>query len=55
MLLKKTVYLESDALLALRRMAETRGCNRQQIIREALKSYINKAGRRPSKRPNPAQ
>jgi hypothetical protein len=50
MLLKKTAYIDADTLLALRRMATTRGCNRQQIIREAVKSYIKKAASRRSKR-----
>lgn len=42
---KTTVYLDSDTVLALRRMAETQGRSQAELIREALAVYTNGAKR----------
>jgi len=44
-LVKKTVYLKTDTLLALRQMAEARGRNRQEFIREAVNAYVRESKR----------
>lgn len=45
MLTKTTVYLNSDTVLALRRMAETQGCSQAELIRDALETYTRKSKR----------
>ena len=42
---KTTVYLDSETVLALRRMAETQGRSQAELIREALATYTNGAKR----------
>ena len=46
MLTKTTVYLDSDTVLALRRMSETQGRSQAELIRDALESYTG-ASQRP--------
>jgi predicted transcriptional regulator len=43
---KTTVYLDSDTVLALRRMAETQGRSQAELIRDALQMYTSN-GKRP--------
>lgn len=47
-LTKTTVYLDSDTLLALRRMSEAQGRSQAELIRDALDTFTG-----PSKRPIP--
>jgi hypothetical protein len=47
-LTKTTVYLDSDTVLALRRMSESQGRSQAELIRDALVAYTNS-----SKRPLP--
>lgn len=42
---KTTVYLDSDAVLALRRMSEAQGRSQAQIIRDAINTYTLNAKR----------
>jgi predicted transcriptional regulator len=42
---KTTVYLDSETVLALRRMAETQGRSQAELIRDALATYTNGAKR----------
>jgi predicted transcriptional regulator len=42
---KTTVYLDSDTVLALRRMAEAEGRSQAELIRDALQAYTNGAKR----------
>jgi predicted transcriptional regulator len=44
-LTKTTVYLDSDTVLALRRMSETQGRSQAELIREALEAFTHKANR----------
>lgn len=48
MLTKTTVYLESDTLLALRRMSQTQGRSQAELIRDAVDAFTG-----PSRRPIP--
>lgn len=45
MLIKTTVYLDSDTVLALRRMAETQGRSQAELIRDALQTYTRRSKR----------
>lgn len=45
MLTKTTVYIDSDALLALRRMSESQGRSQAELIRDALDLYTKSATR----------
>jgi hypothetical protein len=45
-LTKTTVYLDSDTVLALRRMSEAQGRSQAELIRDALENYTT-ASRRP--------
>jgi predicted transcriptional regulator len=42
---KTTVYLDTDVALSLRRMAESQGRSRAELIRDALATYTRKAKR----------
>ena len=45
-MVKTTVYLDPDTVLALRQMAETQGRSQAELIRDALHAYARK-GKRP--------
>jgi hypothetical protein len=47
-LTKTTVYLDSDTLLALRRMSQAQGRSQAELIRDAVDAFTE-----PSKRPVP--
>ena len=47
-LTKTTVYLDSDTLLALRRMSEAQGRSQAELIRDAVEAFTG-----PSERPLP--
>jgi len=42
-MIKTTVYLDTDVVLSLRRMAESEGRSQAELIRDALQSYTRKA------------
>jgi hypothetical protein len=42
---KTTVYLDTDTVLALRRMSESQGRSQAELIRDALQAYTAKAKR----------
>ncbi|HLK21435.1 MAG TPA: ribbon-helix-helix domain-containing protein [Bryobacteraceae bacterium] len=44
-MVKTTVYLESDVVLALRRMADSQGRSQAELIREAIQTHVKKAKR----------
>ncbi len=48
-MLRTTVYLDEETLLALRQLAAMRNRSQAEIIRDALAEYINRA--KPEKRP----
>ena len=54
MLIKQTAYFDPDTLSILRRMSEARGCNRQVLIREAIKAHLRKMKRRKAPTAKPA-
>jgi predicted transcriptional regulator len=45
LMVKTTVYLETDVVLSLRRMAESQGRSQAQLIRDALETYTRKTKR----------
>ena len=45
MLTKTTVYLDSDTVLALRRMSEAQKRSQAELIRDAVATYTRKANR----------
>ena len=51
-MIKTTVYLEEDLVVELRRLAEARKRSQAELIRDALRTYVKREGRR-SKRPTP--
>ncbi len=44
-MVKTTVYLDPDIVLALRQMAETQGRSQAELIRDALQAYARKRKR----------
>ncbi len=44
-MVKTTVYLDTDVVLSLRRMAESQGRSQAELIRDALVNYTRKAKR----------
>jgi ribbon-helix-helix CopG family protein len=44
-LTKTTVYLDSETVLALRRMSETQGRSQAELIRDALERYTRNVTR----------
>jgi hypothetical protein len=44
-MVKTTVYLDSDVVLALRQMADSQGRSQAELIREAIQTHVNKAKR----------
>jgi hypothetical protein len=44
-MVKTTVYLDTETVLSLRRMAESKGLSQAELIRDALVTYTRKAKR----------
>jgi hypothetical protein len=44
-MVKTTIYLDSDVVLALRRMAGSQGCSQAELIRDAIQIHLRKAQR----------
>ena len=44
-MVKTTVYLDTDVVLSLRRMAESEGRSQAELVRDALQNYTRKAKR----------
>ncbi|MGH9465335.1 MAG: CopG family transcriptional regulator, partial [Thermoanaerobaculia bacterium] len=44
-MVKSTVYLEAETVLALRQLAKARGTSQADLIREAVTAYARRAGR----------
>jgi hypothetical protein len=44
-MVKATVYLDSDVVLALRQMADSQGRSQAELIRDAIRTHIRKAKR----------
>jgi hypothetical protein len=44
-MVKTTVYLDSDVVLALRQMADLQGRSQAELIREAIQTHVKKAKR----------
>ena len=44
-MVKTTVYLDTDVVLSLRRMAESQGRSQAELIRDALQTYTQKTKR----------
>lgn len=44
-MVKTTVYLDTETVLSLRRMAESQGLSQAELIRDALVTYTRKAKR----------
>jgi predicted transcriptional regulator len=44
-MVKTTVYLDSDVVLALRQMADSQGRSQAELIREAIQTHVKKAKR----------
>ena len=44
-MVKTTVYLDTDIVLSLRRMAESQGRSQAELIRDALQTYTRKTKR----------